>query len=1344
MAKKITIRRAGTFFPALCLVVVVLFFSITLWLRVIGLPDWCLRAIEQEAANHGIPLQIKSLTINPFTGLSAKAKDISVALPSHEKNATLNIYKAIVEFNVYDIIAGNYYPSDIQLHNIKASVPTGDGVVIEAKDLRCLFKFLNRGQLLGLNIKGNIQGVDIVTQGTITLPSMKTEKHSQNKNVAIEQTQQVSTIKLTKYITSNISSTIKQVNDIIEEQHWDDSCTPQLNINFKLKKTDTSLDTNIRANINLPRFQYAGIGIRDFTTTIHYNGENIEIEKFDGVLDEPHLPISLKGSYHIANKHLRTTAQSKTSISLLANTLDKSDTKAIQRLIPFSPEESTYVRLLSDITLTDKYNLKSISVRGNINQLNSFNIGKTRIESAHVSFLFSDTDVNIDRMEIRLEKGRIAAVANTDANTSQADLLLAVESTPVETIQNLATDIFGETAVLPKNITVNGLINLKAQASFGLHSLVPDTSRLTDLIPQLKDAQVNLSLEKITYDDLQLTNPKLSLQANNIKLPEEENSNISADKLTLSTTADLIQYGDDTIINTANIKLEGKKIECDTSNVSKKLNLKHFKASVSSSRNQIGDYLITDLQFNLDDITDFYLGKPHEAILHHCKLAVSAQRFQHKQKEVINNFRLNTQPIDDRNEINVNKISLSGEYNKKEINIDVELDYKDVTNKRLLHFTILPATTLPLAHLKPLLTELDIATQEIEWPEAITFSAAGSFELDQHHFKDVEFIVSIPELIRTPNVVPAFKGKKIPVGITLQGNFTTDTNDHLVYNSNVHIQHNNRSFTGQAKGDLTQGFVNITGENNILANTIDALIDDIYAHYIIRDFRFSDKSQNIIKNINAYVNYGQGVEVKCQCDADLRNIDYLMGAIYDEGQNPPVEKLRTDLGKDPYTRVHQATCGVNVHVRYGKPGEKDKQEVILTNPRLLYDNKPWLKRNNIKSGQDVSHIKGQSIVFDLDRYCIILNDIKGEAYPAYAFGMYYAPLQHFMKDIILQKPAKVHTKRCVFPLSSTCQVPMSGLIGTQVDYGAGFRFIGTTIPLRHFSGFVKITDRDVLLDQLNAQSWGGVLDAIVLIDFSHQHTHIEGEIAARNMNLRSIAASYKTELSPALVNASLRFRSPSLDVNAVQGYGNVIVRNGNLLEMRLFKPIQSLVTDLPKYLFNLQKVADSAQNQPEAQQYSTTSRLFNSVFNGSSSRRSSSNKGKSKRKTDPSLPFVNHFLRYNIQDMTGDYIIKNGYFRTRNMVASGYNLDVNIGLAINLNTLELRGNLWPQISSVPTLLLAPVTFLSDFLIDINIFGKIDDIQWKFALSRIFRSTRQRPGMSTQPQQGNRQYQPNNN
>ena len=73
------------------------------------------------------------------------------------------------------------------------------------------------------------------------------------------------------------------------------------------------------------------------------------------------------------------------------------------------------------------------------------------------------------------------------------------------------------------------------------------------------------------------------------------------------------------------------------------------------------------------------------------------------------------------------------------------------------------------------------------------------------------------------------------------------------------------------------------------------------------------------------------------------------------------------------------------------------------------------------------------------------------------------------------------------------------------------------------------------------------------------------------------------------------------------------------------------------------------------------------------------------------------------------------------MKAKGYNLDVGVQLDIDLDKLTLTGDLWPRISSVPTVLISPITILSDFLIDINLYGDLVSPQWEFGLSKKLKS-----------------------
>ena len=99
------------------------------------------------------------------------------------------------------------------------------------------------------------------------------------------------------------------------------------------------------------------------------------------------------------------------------------------------------------------------------------------------------------------------------------------------------------------------------------------------------------------------------------------------------------------------------------------------------------------------------------------------------------------------------------------------------------------------------------------------------------------------------------------------------------------------------------------------------------------------------------------------------------------------------------------------------------------------------------------------------------------------------------------------------------------------------------------------------------------------------------------------------------------------------------------------------------------------------------------------------------------VPFANHFLRYGIDEAFSRFDIMGGHLITRDMKAKGYNLDVDVQLDIDLNKLTLEGDLWPRISSVPTLIISPITILSDFLIDIDVYGDLISPKWKFGVSK---------------------------
>lgn len=278
----------------------------------------------------------------------------------------------------------------------------------------------------------------------------------------------------------------------------------------------------------------------------------------------------------------------------------------------------------------------------------------------------------------------------------------------------------------------------------------------------------------------------------------------------------------------------------------------------------------------------------------------------------------------------------------------------------------------------------------------------------------------------------------------------------------------------------------ITGDSTLSLSTLDSLIDLNDAHEIMRDFHEHHNSKTELSNIKVTLDYANGVAVDSDCLVKLSHIDYMLGVVQVDEHGR--ETVRTDLGNSPHTTINSCSCRVQAHVRTGmkKEGKSLPEEAVVTirDAYLNYDNTPWLRKQDFstlslgdlgKQAQlpKMSEIRGESIIIDIENSYVQLNKVGGDSvYPAYAFGMFFPDLQHFMKDIILPYPAEVYTDYCLFPIYEDCKQPMSGLISAKVSGSAGYRFLGTTIPIKRFSGFIHLTDDSVYLDRMNSLTWG--------------------------------------------------------------------------------------------------------------------------------------------------------------------------------------------------------------------------------------------------------------------------------
>lgn len=187
------------------------------------------------------------------------------------------------------------------------------------------------------------------------------------------------------------------------------------------------------------------------------------------------------------------------------------------------------------------------------------------------------------------------------------------------------------------------------------------------------------------------------------------------------------------------------------------------------------------------------------------------------------------------------------------------------------------------------------------------------------------------------------------------------------------------------------------------------------------------------------------------------------------------------------------------------------------------------------------------------------------------------------------------------------------------------------------------------------------------------------------------------------------------------------------MRLSLFKPVSDLITDLPGHFMRLEKeVSPTSSAQPKQESKpGFFMRMFSGFFKGIGSVAGKTTDGVGSIASN--VPGMNHLIAYDLQEAFVKFDILNGHFITRRMKAIGYNLNVDLNIDIDLDTLEMNGNLWPRISSLPTVILAPLTFLSDFMVDIIIYGKVNDIKWRIGLDK--RASGQKPSATSERASG---------
>lgn len=1315
MARKITIRRVGTIFPALCLVVIVMVCFTIAWLSIAGLPGFVLRKIEQEAAPYGLTLRLGKLKLAPASGLALKALDVRLSAPLGAETSSITLRKLQVSFSVFELLQGNYLPDNIHLLGMNAVLPTDspDGKPTLLNDSDTHLNLYNRGQRLRITSSAKLQGIGIRFSGAFQLP-----ESDWSSNNATEAENGLKTIRLDEYLKP-VQPWLRQANELIAQQGWQGDKCPRLDITLRYRNSKPTAE--VKAEI--PTFRHDGMHFQNASLATRYEDDTLSIDYLNFATKKPKTEVSLQGSYNLPARRLIFDLRSTAAIAQIVEMIDSTQKDSLLSRLCADAEKSPTIKLRGQVEFAEDYALNNLSMRGNVLQ-RDFSIGKAKVDTFELSFLLSDGRFNIDNLSLTLPDGKINVSALSGNERADAQATLAI---PINTLHQLAEGIYGQSIPLPDHITPGGRLEVELSTLLSVKEFTPGITRVEDLIPSLKEIQkLSIRLDSLRYEGVRFTAPELQLNASGIEHPTLSSNRLGLDRLTLSLKLGKVEAGDDFSAKEINAAFQLNGLSADCTQWENTLRIARAEAEANAEKLTAGGSHISNISFSIDNLHDFTCNKRWEEILVKSNAKAAIGQLAYEEQPIATDIRLSV----DHEQIYEAGLNLTMNIQEKGFDTRLLLNYAGIERDGILEFS-LSKTNFPLLTFAPLLQHFDALPSAIELPETMTLSTKGSINVNTGQLGNTQLQLHIPALVRTPQTLVINRGARIPLEIKLDTGIHSK-DDALLYSGKLEVLHQTGAFTADISGDLNRYCSITNGHNTIAVNVIDALIDDEDAHSIMRDFRFDAESKVTVSDITTRVEYDNGIVVNSFCKADIRNTDFLIGAIEDVKDskgNIVGEQLRKDMGKNPYSRVFHATCDVHVDVRMGQknpdgsPAE-EKMQVVLKNPYLDYDNRPWLKRQNISKGTRSSIIRGESIVFDLDNSGIVLNNLVGKAYPAYAFGMYFAPLQEFMQDIKLQYPVDVITKRCEFPISKRSQVPISGLIRAESATGAAFNFLGTTIPLQRFSGFVNLSDDFVFLDKMNARTWGGVLDGAIKIGISGKNTSFDGQLTANNLDLSLIGKAYNTKLSPALCNASIRFQSPTSEVKDVKAYGSATIRDGNLLELGIFQPVGSLISDLPGQLDKLQQKVTGKKDSPAEEDKPGMISRFLSAFTDTTDSAISKIDESSRH-----VPFANHFMSYNIQNASLKFDILNGYLYTRDMHASGYNLDVDMNLRLNLDTLDIRGNLWPQISSVPTLIIAPITFLSEFLIDIVIYGNIEDIQWKFTLDRIMRKGKKAPKAS---------------
>lgn len=1376
MAGKLNIRRVGSLLPTLCLLVVTAIGVVIAWLGTRGFPEFLLRYAEERAAEQGVYLKLESARADMVQGPALRVEGIAIYPDAKGQKAPLaTVQRVTVGLNFSRLLRGEIWPSILRVEGGDIRIPLGEKAGerdFHVSDLKLLGN--GYGDALRLtNGTLQVQGIPVTVSGSV----------SRKMLLQFPRRDQPKSTKKTdfKQLSGERRELLDRIVTTIEEQHWNAEETPSLDL--RINGED---EWRISVRGRIPSYDRGPFLFRDTEVDVEYAHETVTINSLKFRTVEPDSSASLQGSYSIGDRHLSFHMRSNAALLAMMQRFGGEEAHVFLSKFSHTPENPPHVNLEGDVVFEENFSLSSARLRGRVEQkqlkVGSSLVEELYLSFFYNN---GDYNIDRLELKLPDGSLQVQATAKGGEGQAQiaADLQVQRVFSLLRDLAGLEPDL-PEGLVLDDRVKLQVHARLDAPTfkpggtewqdfvpTFHMLGLKLNTKSLSYLGHHFEEPYLELHLEGVenltSNDPGSMRQIRLTLRAQRADLPVRQGDvpswQISEPVLEVVlhgsslTSAGLPKQvkmaqaelkaaavtGISPAAQTVSAAPPGKEMEENgTEGPEEKvtqvsapfsanaLRVNFVSQDVQFNENGIpisaasaalvaqvqdvvhGDWKAQSVELTLDDVEGLRLSPADGKFFSSAHLQTGLHGL------LRDGVALGEASVDMRlQEQTGGHVNLSftpAQSDAVPASLGAVADWSNPQEIVLRDVQLrAPGDVLALV---PGLLQTEI--EDLQMPQELT--ARGSATLDANlRLLQANAELQAPGLIRTPHRRKVFLGRQIPLDVAAVIRAQRSTDDQIAFNVHLDVTHETGKLNADIRGSTTGKF-RVTGTNTIRPDIVDALIDNEDAHSIIRDFRFNGASRSTITDIAVDVDLSSGTAVDSYCRVNLENAEYLLSVIEDTPDGG--ERLRRDLGSNPYTKVNRASCAVIAHVRLGcrkEDGTPIPDETVITirDPLLVYDNTPWLSKNKIKQGVRETRLSGQAVVIDVEHSFVELRQISGTVYPAYSLGMFFADLYGFLEDVHLSQPATVETTYCLFPIYDDCKESMRGTIRVKAPQGAFFHFLGTEIPMDDFSGFISLSDSAVLLDRLNARTWDGVLNGSVRILTSGHHTGFDGYVRAQCMNLKNIAAAYDSKQAPALCNGEIRFNSPSPDLDKIRAYGNLHIKDGDLISLSIFRPVGSLITDLPKHFERMEQEARTKMGKPEKKP-GFLSRMISSVFKKLGSIVGKT--GGSIGNTAGKIPGMNHLIAYNLQEARANFHITNGWIYTKDMIASGSNLDVKLVAGIDLDTMEISGHLWPSISSLPTVILSPLTILSDFMMDVVLYGQASDPKWRIALDRRLR------------------------